>query len=119
MPTTSTYVLTMQLLDLSARARTNLKMHSSQLYAEAARFNAKAKCGVIASLNVQANFVEITYSCKKKLKKPGAALHGFSQGLVDNYGVFSAMLSKTTPARLLESISVVNAQEKKVDARRD
>lgn len=116
---TCTYVLTMQLLDPSARACTDLKMHSSQLYAELARFNAKAKCGMIDSMNVQANFLEITYLCKKKLKKPGAALHGLSQGLIDNYGVFSAMLSKTTPARLLESVCVVNAQEEKADAGRD
>ena len=100
-----THNLAMRLCNESARKSTNLLSHTKELYAEALRFNAKAKRGQITNLRVRSGIIEISYCAGARLRKPGAALHSFSQELVENYGSFSAMLSGTTPARLFESVS--------------
>lgn len=93
-----------QLSNPGARGRIDLKAFGPQLKAEIGAFNAQCKSGSAAILWIGSHGLLLTYDCAVKLKKPGAALHAFSQGLVDGCPAFRGMLAGTDPARLFQSV---------------
>ena len=97
------HVIRWELQNPRMRSRTNLKTFAGLLYAERNSFNASCKSGTMDIVSIEPNYVVLTYDCPVKLKKPGAALHAFSQGLVDQYAAFAGMLTSTRPAHLFQS----------------
>lgn len=93
-----------QLCNPTARANTDLTNYNKELTMQYIDFNHTCKSGQLTYMNITRNTLTLSYDSNAQLVKPGAALHSYSQGLVDNYPAFHAMLSNTDPARLFESI---------------
>lgn len=97
------HVLKWRLHDVSMRKKTDLTVFAGPLNAEKNRFNATCRSGKMDIIKIDPGYIILTYDSPVRLKKPGAALHGFSQGLIDRYGAFRGLLTSTQPAHLFES----------------
>lgn len=96
------YIILWQLCDFNSRADVDLTDYKKEFEEQRKQFNMDCKAGQIIKQEVKVNQLTSTYQCSKKLIKPGAALHAYSQGLIENYSEFEGMLRDSKPKRLFE-----------------
>lgn len=96
------YTLPWQLSDIYSREHVDLTLHAKKIEAQRKQFNYDSKAGIITKITVTSSTITPTYSSNSELVNPGAALHGYSQGLVENYTEFEDMLSDGKQKRLFE-----------------